>query len=143
MKELRNVDVEDLRQRGGRYAGVVMRSAGQGATSARKAAELARTNLERRMRPRRRTRLPMVGVLVAGAAVAGAVAYVLYDRERRAAVRARANRVQKGARTRYAELGGGGAVGKVRARVGAAAPRWTRRRSRSRSGRWSRTAASR
>ena len=76
------------------------------------------------MRPRRRrSRLPLVGVLVAGAAAAGVVGYLLYDRERRAQMLGGADRLQQGARSRYAELGGlTGAVDKVRTRVGTGAP---------------------
>jgi BON domain-containing protein len=124
MKALREVDVDDLRARGSRYAGVAAKGAGQGAVSARKTAELARRNLELRVRPRRRpSRVPLVAVLVAGAAVAGAVGYLLYDRERRARVLGRAARLQHDARSRYAELGGlTGAVDKVRTRVATGAP---------------------
>jgi hypothetical protein len=115
MNRLEDVDVEDLRKRGARYAEVATKTA-------RKSAKAARKNLATRVRPRPRRRVPMVGILVVGAAAIG-IGYLLYDRGRREAVAGRVNRLQHGARERYAELGGfGGAVGKVRDRVGATAP---------------------
>jgi hypothetical protein len=124
MKALRDIDADELRALGLRYAAIAAKGAGEGAGSARRTAELTRRNLEQRMRPRRRrSRMPLVGVLVVGAAAAGAVGYLLYDRERRAQMLGRAARLQQGAQSRYAELGGlTGAVGRVRTRVGTGAP---------------------
>jgi hypothetical protein len=119
MNRLEDVDVEDLRKRGARYAEVATKAATK---AARKSAKAARKNLATRVRPQPRRRVPMVGILVVGAAAIG-IGYLLYDRGRREAIAGRVDRLQHGARERYAELGGfGGAVGKVRDRVGAAAP---------------------
>ena len=119
MNKLEEMDVEDLRRRGVRYAEVATKSARK---SARKSAKAARKNLMTRVRPQPSRRVPIVGILVVGAAAAG-IGYLLYDRGRREAIAGQVNRLQHGARERYAELGGlGGAIGKVRERVGAVAP---------------------
>ena len=116
MKRLEDVDVEDIRKRGARYAEVAKKGAG-------KSAKVARQKLVERMRPRPKRRVPVVGLLVVGAAAAGIGYLLLYDRRRRAAIAGQVNKLQQGARQRYAELGGvTGAVEKVRDRVGVTAP---------------------
>jgi hypothetical protein len=119
MNRLEEVDVDDLRKRGSRYAEVASRSA-------RRSAKVARQKLATRMRPRprRRVPVPVVGLLVVGAAAAAGVGYLLMqDRRRRDAIAGKVTMLQQGARQRYAELGGvTGAVDKVRTRVGAPAP---------------------
>jgi len=116
MKRLEDVDVEDIRKRSARYAEVAKKGAG-------KSAKVARQKLVERMRPRPKRRVPVVGLLVVGAAAAGIGYLLLYDRRRRAAIAGQVNKLQQGARQRYAELGGvTGAVEKVRDRVGVTAP---------------------
>jgi osmotically-inducible protein OsmY len=93
VQRLNELDVEAMRKQGVRLAGSV------------------RTDLRRRMQPRRRRVSPwgvagIAGIVVLGAAVVG-VGYVAYDRERREAARRRLNDVQSLARERYAELTGG------------------------------------
>lgn len=122
-QQLRGIDVDEVRRRGIRYARGAKNGAGQGALWT---AEQAYRSLEKRMRPgsRPKRRFPLIGIAGAAVAAAGAVAFYLYDRERRGAVTGRAVKLQEGARQRYADLGGvGGAVGKVRSRVGTNAPR--------------------
>ena len=112
MKRLEDVDVDDLRKRSARYAEVARKGAS-------KSARAARETLAARVRPRPKRRGPLVGLLVAGAAVAG-IGYLLYDRKRRQAIAGHVSKLQQGARQRYAELGGfTGAVDKVRDRVAA------------------------
>ena len=112
MKRLEDVDVDDLRKRSARYAEVARKGAS-------KSARAARETLAARVRPRPKRRGPLVGLLVAGAAVAG-IGYLLYDRKRRQAIAGQVSKLQQGARQRYAELGGfTGAVDKVRDRVAA------------------------
>jgi len=112
MNRLEDVDVDDLRKRSARYAEVARKGAS-------KSARAARETLAARVRPRPKRRGPLVGLLVAGAAVAG-IGYLLYDRKRRQAIAGQVSKLQQGARQRYAELGGfTGAVDKVRDRVAA------------------------
>ena len=111
MKRLEDVDVDDLRKRSARYAEVARKGAS-------KSARAARETLAARVRPRPKRRVPIVGLLVAGAAAAAGIGYLLYDRKRREAIASQVNKLQQGARQRYAELGGvTGAVAKVRERV--------------------------
>ena len=97
VRRLDDIDLEAMRKRGTRLAGSV------------------RTDVERRVRPRRR-RIPpwgvagIAGLVVLGTAAVGA-GYVLYDRERRDTARRRLEGVQSRARERYAELTGGRAAG--------------------------------
>ena len=93
VQRLNELDVDAMRKQGIRLAGSV------------------RTDLTRRMRPRRRRVSPwgvagIAGIVLLGAAAVG-VGYVVYDRERREAARRRLNDVQSRARERYAELTGG------------------------------------
>src|SRR5215472_8459525 len=93
VQRLNELDVDAMRKQGVRLAGSV------------------RTDLRRRMQPRRRRVSPwgvagIAGIVVLGAAVVG-VGYVAYDRERREAARRRLNDVQSRAKERYAELTGG------------------------------------
>ena len=115
MNRLDDVDVDDLRRRGSRYA--------EGARkSARKSAKAARLKLATRGRQRPSRRLPVVGVLLIGAA-SGIGYLLLRDRRRRNAIAVQMTKLQQGARQRYAELGGfTAAVDKVRDRVATAAP---------------------
>src|SRR5207237_10327650 len=71
MNRLEEVDVEDLRKRGSRYADLARKTAN-------KRAKFARQKLATRMRPRpkRRFAVPVVGILVVGAAAVG-VGYLL------------------------------------------------------------------
>lgn len=93
VQRLNEVDVDAMRKQGVRFAGSV------------------RTDLRRRMQPRRRRVSPwgvvgITGIVLLGAAAVG-VGYVVYDRERRQAARRRLTNVQSRARERYAELTGG------------------------------------
>jgi len=113
MKRLEDVDVDDLRKRSARYAEVARKGAG-------KSARAARETLVARVRPRPKRRVPLIGLLVAGAAAAAGIGYLLYDQKRRQAIAGQVGKLQQGARQRYAELGGfTGAVDKVRDRVAA------------------------
>lgn len=92
VKRLDEIDLEAMRRRGNRLAGTV------------------RTDVERRIRPRRRRIAPwgvvgIAGLVALGAAAVG-VGYVVYDRERREAARRRLDGMQSRARERYAELTG-------------------------------------
>jgi len=92
-QRLDELDIEAMRRRGTRLAGTV------------------RSDIERRVRPRRRRVSPwgvvgITGLVVFGAAAVG-IGYVVYDRERREAARKRLSGVQTRARERYAELTGG------------------------------------
>jgi osmotically-inducible protein OsmY len=105
---LDEIDLEAMRKRGDRLAGTV------------------RSDLQRRVRPRRRRVSPLgvvgiTGLVVLSAAAAG-LGYVVYDRERREAARQRLNGVQSRARERYAELTGGRTASEadLEARVGEA-----------------------
>lgn len=99
-KQLQGIDLEDLRRRGSGYAVV------------------ARQNVQQRVRPQPKPNrfLPVAGLLVAGAAIAG-VAVLLYDKSRRDALQGHVDRFTSGAKSRYADLGGG-----VRNRLGWAEP---------------------
>src|SRR5215472_9913360 len=93
VQRLNEVDVDAMRKQGVRLAGSV------------------RTDLRRRMQPRRQRISPwgvvgITGIVLLGAAAVG-VGYVVYDRERREAARRRLTSVQSRARERYAELTGG------------------------------------
>jgi hypothetical protein len=93
VQRLDELDIDAVRRQGVRLAGSV------------------RSDLRRRMQPRRRRVPPwgvvgITGIVVLGAAVAG-IGYVLYDRERREAAGRRLSDVQSRARDRYAELTGG------------------------------------
>jgi hypothetical protein len=94
VRRLNDVDVEAVRKQGAQLAGS------------------ARAELERRMRPRPRRRFTpgttagIAGAMIVGLAAVG-IGYVLYDRERREAARARLTGVRSRARQRYAELTGG------------------------------------
>jgi hypothetical protein len=92
-QRLDDIDMDAMRKRGVRLAGSV------------------RSDVQRRMRPRRRRVSPwgvvgITGLVVLGAAAVG-IGYVAYDRERREAARRRLTDVQSRARERYAELTGG------------------------------------
>jgi osmotically-inducible protein OsmY len=93
VRRLDEIDMDAMRKRGTRLAGSV------------------RSDVERRVRPRRRRVSPwgVVGItgLVALSAAAVGVGYVVYDRERREAARRRLDGMQAKARQRYAELTGG------------------------------------
>lgn len=93
VRRLDDIDLDAMRRRGTRLAGT------------------ARSDLQRRVRPRRR-RVPRWGVaglagLVTLSAAAAGIGYVVYDRERREAARRRLEGMQTRARERYAELTGG------------------------------------
>lgn len=99
VRRLDDIDVDAMRKRGSRLAGSV------------------RSDLERRVRPRRRRISPwgvvgIAGLVALGAAAVG-VGYVVYDRERREGARRRLNGVQVRARERYAELTGGRTQGEA------------------------------
>jgi hypothetical protein len=116
MRRLEDVDVDDLKKRGTRYAEVARKGANRSAKAARR-------SLATRMRPKPRPRTPVIGILVVGAVAAGIGYLLLYDRRRREKIAGQVNKLQQGARQRYAELGGlTAAVDKVRDRVGAATP---------------------
>src|SRR2546428_6383189 len=76
MRRLEDVDVDDLKKRGARYADVAKKGANRSAKAARR-------SLATRMRPQPRRRAPMIGILVVGAAAAGIGYLLLYDRRRR------------------------------------------------------------
>jgi hypothetical protein len=93
IKRLEEIDMDAMRKQGFRLAGSV------------------RSDLRRRVQPRRRRVSPwgavgIAGLVVLGAAAAG-IGYMAYDRERREAARRRLADVQSRARDRYAELTGG------------------------------------
>lgn len=93
VQRLDEMDIDAVRKRGVKLAGSV------------------RTDLQRRVQPRRRRVSPwgvagFTGLVVLGAAAVG-IGYVVYDRERRDAARRRLTDVQSRARERYAELTGG------------------------------------
>src|SRR5215472_7075808 len=84
VQRLDDMDIDAMRKRGVRIAGSV------------------RSDLERRVRPRRRRVSPwgmvgMAGLMVLGAAAVG-VGFVVYDRERREAARRRLGDAQSRAR---------------------------------------------
>jgi hypothetical protein len=93
VQRLDDIDMGAVRKRGARLAGTV------------------RSDVQRRVRPRRRRVSPWSIAGISGLAILGAAAvgigYVVYDRERREAARKRLNGVQARARERYAELTGG------------------------------------
>lgn len=93
VQRLDDIDIEAVRRRGNRLAGTV------------------RSDLERRIRPRRRGISSWGFAGIAGLVVVGAAGvaagYILYDRERRDEARRRLSGVQTLARERYAELSGG------------------------------------
>jgi len=93
VQRLDDIDMDAIRKRGTRLAGSM------------------RSDLQRRIRPRRRRASPLRLVGLTGLAVLGAAAvgigYLAYDRERREAARRRLADVQSRARERYAELTGG------------------------------------
>jgi hypothetical protein len=92
-QRLDEIDLHAVRKRGTKLAGSM------------------RSDLERRVRPRRRRVSPWGVVGITGAVILGAAAvgvgYVVYDRERREAARRRLDGMQARARERYAELTGG------------------------------------
>jgi hypothetical protein len=92
VQRLDDLDLDAVRKRGYRLVGSV------------------RSDMERRMRPRRRRVSPWSAVGITGmvvlAAAAVGIGYVVYDRERREAARRRLDEVQARARERYAELTG-------------------------------------
>lgn len=94
IKRLEDIDTDAMRRQSVRLAGSV------------------RSDLRRRMQPRRQRRVSpwgfagVAGLVVLGAAAVG-IGYVAYDRERREAARRRLTDVQSRARERYAELTGG------------------------------------
>ena len=93
IRRLDDIDLRAMQKRGTRLAGTV------------------RSDVERRVRPRRRTPSPwtiagIAGLVTLGAAAVG-IGYVAYDRDRREAARRRLGDVQHRARERYAELIGG------------------------------------
>jgi osmotically-inducible protein OsmY len=99
VQRLDEIDLEDMRKRGTRAAGSV------------------RSDLQRRVRPRRRRVAPwgvvgITGLVVLGAAAAG-VSFLVADRERREAAKRRLDGVQALARERYAELTGGRTAGEA------------------------------
>jgi hypothetical protein len=93
VQRLEDVDVEAVRKHGNRLAGTV------------------RSDLQRRIRPRRRGMSPWGVVGITGLVILGAAGvaagYVVYDRERREEARRRLTGLQSRARERYAELSGG------------------------------------
>src|SRR5881396_2320783 len=95
MNRLEDVDVDDLRKRGSRYAEVARKTA-------RKRAKFAGQKLATRVRPRpkRRIAIPVVGLLVVGAAAAGVGYLLLQDRRRRQAIAGQVGKLQQGARQR-------------------------------------------
>jgi osmotically-inducible protein OsmY len=93
LQRLDDIDLDDIRKRGLRLAGSVQ------------------SDLERRIRPRRRLVTPwrvagIAGLVLLGGAAAGA-GFVIYDRGRREAAGRRLGGVRARARERYAELTGG------------------------------------
>jgi hypothetical protein len=93
VRRLDDIDLDAMRKRGTRAAGVV------------------RSDLRRRVRPRRRRLGPgaiagIAGLAVLGLAAAGA-GYLVYDRERREVARRRLGEIQSRARDRYTELTSG------------------------------------
>jgi osmotically-inducible protein OsmY len=93
VQRLDDIDIEAMRKSGNRLAGSL------------------RSDLERRIRPRRRRISPWGVVGITGLVILGAagvaVGYVAYDRERREEARRRLTGVRSRARERYAELSGG------------------------------------
>jgi hypothetical protein len=91
-QRLDDIDLKAAQGRGMRWAGAI------------------RSDVGRRIRPRRRRASPwsLIGIsgLVALGALAVGVGYVVYDRERREAARRRLDDVRNRARERYAELVG-------------------------------------
>ena len=92
-QRLGEIDLEAMQKRGTKLAGAV------------------RTDLQRRIRPKRRGPSPgamigLAGIALAGLAAAG-VGFLAYDRDRRAAARKRLEEVRSGVRERYAELSTG------------------------------------
>ncbi len=124
-RRFEGVDVDDLRDRGSKYAKEARKHSErysklarkQGARYADKGGRYADSllaSVEERLRPQPRRRgLPIAGgVLLIG--LGAAIAYLAYDRGRREALAGQAKQLQQTARQRYAELGGiGGVVEKV------------------------------
>jgi BON domain len=99
VRRLDEIDLDAMRKRGTRLAGTM------------------RSDIQRRVRPRRRRVSPwgvagITGLVALGAAAVG-IGYVVYDRERREAARRRLTGVQARARERYAELTGGRTQGEA------------------------------
>jgi hypothetical protein len=104
-----DVDTAAWRKQGSELADSVRRTMGQ---------QLGRLGLVPEPRPRRQ--VPVVPVLLIGAALGAAAvtAYVLYDRNRRERMQERLGQVGIAARDRYTQLGGvSGAVQTVKSRV--------------------------
>lgn len=140
-RRIDEVDVDDLRDRGSKYAKQARKHGVRYTKQARKQsaryskqarkqgiayadqggryADAVLASLEGRLRPKPRRRgAPIAGgLLLMGLGVA--IAYLAYDRGRREALAGQASRLQQTARQRYAELGGiGGVVEKVRGNGG-------------------------
>ncbi|MDQ6900033.1 MAG: BON domain-containing protein [Candidatus Dormibacteraeota bacterium] len=124
-RRIQDVDVDELRDRGSKYAKEARKQRERYSKLARKQgaryadqggryADSLLASVEERLRPQPRRRgLPIAGgLLLIG--LGAAIAYLAYDRGRREALAGQANRLQQTARQRYAELGGiGGVVEKV------------------------------
>lgn len=92
-QRLDDIDLDAIQKRGTKLAGAV------------------RSDLQRRIRPKRRGPSPgamigLAGLALAGLAAAG-VGFLAYNRERRDAARKRLAEVRSGVRERYAELASG------------------------------------
>jgi len=98
LERVDDIDTDAYRKRGGRVA------------------RSMRARVEQRIRPRRRRRFPIAGLLLAGT-LAG-LGYLLYDRRRRDMVRGRLTQVQVRTKERLDQMGGvQGAVDNVMSKV--------------------------